>query len=771
MNRRLHPVLLAAGAVSVALYFVFPNGSVAQAAAFLSILLGTAVLLAIRTVRDCAFARQWRMLVAGEFVYVVATGFWYLLPVGFDHQLAFPSFVDGLYFISYALFGAFLLGLNRRRHEGQGTSERRFAVVDAAILTASGGAALWVTVIQPNLLSDVGVLAKVVAVAYPAFAALLFGLALRFVFGGVSRRGPEALLVAWLGAELVADVFYGYTSANGSFRYGSPVFWAWLVSYIALAALVTHPDASRLAEPAHARRLWSTSARFALLLGAALVPLVLALVSLARRDVGAATGALIAAGVTFSLVVVRLAMVSGDLREHRRLSDELVQVSQDLRHLALHDPLTGVGNRTLLTERLGHALRRRPTAAGAAALLLLDLDSFKTVNDTLGHEAGDALLVEVANRLQGFVRPEDTITRLGGDEFALVFDRVDPDEALRITQRVVDALREPAHINGRLLTMRTSAGLYIAEQDSEPTAALRCADLAMYAAKGHGGDRYELFRPELHDAHLARHHTEIELREAVLRGEMRLHYQPIIDLSTMAVVGVEALVHWQHHQRGLLPPGAFNDIAETSGANIEIGCWALQEACRQLSAWRETVGIPDGFRVAVKVSARQLAHPGIIDDILNILHETATDPRHIIVEVTESAVMSDTDGLVERLDSLRALGVTLAVDDFGTGYSSLEQLRGLPIDILKLDTAFIAGIDTGHADFALATALIRLAASLGKQTLADGVETPGQLAHLRAAGTGFAQGFLFNNPLPPDEVAHMWQAPTNPEHDAVHGAR
>jgi diguanylate cyclase (GGDEF)-like protein len=467
-------------------------------------------------------------------------------------------------------------------------------------------------------------------------------------------------------------------------------------------------------------------------------------------------GAIAQAAALLALPALALTL-AGVRHGHRRVTSELARLHEELGHGASHDQLTGLGNRLMLMERLAHAIQHRPQGPGQmTGLLVLDLDRFKTVNDTLGHDAGDRLLMEVSRRIQGCVRPSDTVARLGGDEFVVVLEAVDTDQALRVTRRLVDVLREPVRLDGHSLSVRTSAGLHLSANPTEPGTMLRNADLAMYSAKQHGGDRYELFEPELHRTFLARHELEIELRDSVVRDELVLHYQTIVDVNSAAVVGVEALIRWNHPARGLLYPDSFIELAETSGAIIPMGRWVLREACRQLREWMTDQHLPEDFTVAVNVSRRQLLDPNIVEDIAEVIQAGAIPPHMLVLEVTETALMTDTDQLADRLQQLRELGVTLAMDDFGTGYSSLDQLRHLPIDILKIDRAFVDGIARGSEDFALATAIVRLAASLGKQSLAEGVETAAQLAHLRTLKVNLAQGYLFAKPAPAAEAAQHW---------------
>jgi diguanylate cyclase (GGDEF)-like protein len=458
-------------------------------------------------------------------------------------------------------------------------------------------------------------------------------------------------------------------------------------------------------------------------------------------------------------VTARLSLVSGDLEEQRRLAGELSRVSEELRHRALHDSLTGLGNRALVMEALERAIRRRTAHPGiGTAMLLLDLDNFKTINDTLGHATGDRVLIEVADRLTRSVRAADAVARLGGDEFAVLLENVTTEDALRSARRIIEVLREPVRFAGKALPIRASVGLHMVEEGSDAQIAVRNSDLAMYAAKALGGDRYELYQADLHHAFLVRHELEMQLREAAAGDQLHVHYQPIIDLETDVGVGVEALLRWRHPKRGLLLPRQFMDIAESSSVIVGIGRWVLEEACRQYVRWQRSFHLPDGFTVAVNVSRRQLMDPLIVEHVAGIIEDTGCDARALVFEVTETAVMGNTVDLSENLEKIRSFGVTIAMDDFGMGYSSLDQLRHLPIDVMKIDRSFVARIADRREDRDLVAVIIKLADSLHQQTLAEGVETPEQLAHLRAMGVDLAQGHLFAAPLTADEVARAWRA-------------
>jgi diguanylate cyclase (GGDEF)-like protein/PAS domain S-box-containing protein len=432
---------------------------------------------------------------------------------------------------------------------------------------------------------------------------------------------------------------------------------------------------------------------------------------------------------------------------------ERKEAELELSHAALHDTLTGLPNRALFHDRLGLALRRTERRSGSVAVLFCDLDRFKIVNDSLGHDAGDRLLVDVAHRISAALRPADTVARFGGDEFTILCEDIAGEiEAATIAQRIVDVFREPFLLEDGEVFLATSLGIAIARGGDERAEDLiRDADAAMYRAKERGKGRYEIFDEAMRADAVARLETESALRRALERGELRLHYQPQIDLATGAISGFEALVRWEHPVRGLLGPAAFIPLAEETGLIVGIGEWVLREACTEARRW------PQPLMLAVNLSARQLAQPDLVAMVRRALAETGTDPSTLCLEITESAVMESGAATTAQLRALKSLGVQLAIDDFGTGFSSLAHLRRFPVDVLKVDGTFVAGLGREPQDASIAAAVISLAHALGLKTVAEGVETEQQLAILEELGCDLGQGYLFGRPLPPDEVGRLPQ--------------
>jgi diguanylate cyclase (GGDEF)-like protein len=438
------------------------------------------------------------------------------------------------------------------------------------------------------------------------------------------------------------------------------------------------------------------------------------------------------------------------------------EAAEALSKLAMHDPLTGLPNRSLFMDRLGQALRRLDRSDRVLAVLFVDLDRFKVINDRFGHAAGDEMLTGVATRLREVLRPHDTVARLGGDEFVVLCDDLDDDRAaLRVAERVLVALDRPVDCSGQEVVCSASIGIALTRRSEvTPDALLRDADMAMYRAKETGRHRIEVFDNTARLRTQARIQTAEELRRAVEANQLRVVYQPIVHLGEATPTGVEALVRWQHPRRGLLTPSEFIQLAEDTGLVVPLGAWVLRQACRDLTEILDRGGLgdsPSGLVVSVNLSARQLATPGLLPMVERVLEECGLEPWRLCFEITESVLMEDVDTAIAILSDLRGLGLRLAIDDFGTGYSSLGYLKRFPVDIVKLDRAFVAGLGNDSAADAITAAVINLGHALGLSVIAEGVETEEQLTVLRALRCDRAQGYLWSAPLAPEALAE-WMA-------------
>ncbi|MBI2295801.1 MAG: EAL domain-containing protein, partial [Betaproteobacteria bacterium] len=444
---------------------------------------------------------------------------------------------------------------------------------------------------------------------------------------------------------------------------------------------------------------------------------------------------------------------------------DISQLKQDkvrLEFLAHHDALTHLPNRTLFEDRLQEALNRAHRHAGKVGLLFVDLDRFKNVNDSLGHGAGDLLLQAVAERIKECVRKTDTVARLGGDEFAVLLDELaESQHAVNVAEKLRAALAQPFKLSGHELIISASIGISCYPHDgSDPQTLLKNADAAMYRAKEAGRDTYRFFAAEMHTVALDLLVMTNNLRLALERDELLLHYQPVVDLASGKVTALEALLRWKHPELGMIPPVRFIPVAEDSGLIVPIGEWVLKQACAQMKAW-EAKGIAPR-RIAVNLSARQFKQKDLPQHIAAILDETGLAPQRLELEITESMVMQDPAEAEKVLGQLHEMGIALAIDDFGTGYSSLSYLKRFPIDFLKIDRSFVRDIPGSPDDVAIARAIVALAKSLDLRVIAEGVETEQQLAFLKAEGCEEAQGYLLRKPISAEELEPLLRENARP---------
>ena len=420
------------------------------------------------------------------------------------------------------------------------------------------------------------------------------------------------------------------------------------------------------------------------------------------------------------------------------------------------DPLTKLSNRTLFSDRLNHALSRSRRNGEGVSVAFLDLDGFKDVNDSLGHHAGDELLVAVAHRLSGCLRGADTAARLGGDEFALLLEATDDIGATTVAKRIQAALQEPFQLHGQDVGITASIGIASSRPETEEAGELmRNADAAMYVAKSKGKARYECFAPSMHVAVVNRLQLETELKHAIKNQEFTLQYQPIVELMTGRISSLEALVRWDHPERGLVPPMDFVPAAEETGLIGDLGRYVLQQACHQVRLWQQQFPSDPPLKATVNLSAKQLEDPHLAPDVVATLRDSELPPETLILEITETVLMQDSESAAAKLHELKALGVQLAIDDFGTGYSSLSYLRRFPIDIFKIDRSFVNAMDNSVEGTALPAAIVALGRSLKLKTIAEGIETPQQLQGLQDISCDYAQGYYFTRPLWPTDLVDL----------------
>ncbi|MDQ1342531.1 MAG: hypothetical protein QG571_1149, partial [Pseudomonadota bacterium] len=455
----------------------------------------------------------------------------------------------------------------------------------------------------------------------------------------------------------------------------------------------------------------------------------------------------VGSNLTDDTAIAGLTLNFRDVTERKALEEQL-------RKLAFHDPLTLLANRSLFWNRVEHALALAQRTSQRVAVMFLDLDNFKNVNDSLGHDAGDRLLQAAAQRLVKSTRPSDTVARLGGDEFAILLEGIDSDtDVERIARSVSEAFNRPLLLDGRKTEATASIGVACSRPGDDAEQLLRNADIAMYGAKAAGKARLVVFEPHMQEQLHDRLRLEQDIDLGLARDEFFLEFQPVVDLTSRELLGVEALLRWSHPQRGIVMPGDFIPIAEESGRIVELGRRVLVEACKQVRAFSESIPAGTGLRVAVNISGRHLQQGNLVEDVRNALEASGLEPGSLVIELTESTIMQNTEVNLERFRELKALGVRLAIDDFGMGYSSLSYLHRFPIDIMKIDRAFVSRMTEQNGGPELARAVVMLGTTLGLETIAEGIEHEDQVTTLLDLGCVAGQGFLFAGSSPLEVVA------------------
>ncbi len=707
-----------------------------------------AIVVGIRLWRP-ARVRAWMMLAAGVALQSVGDVIVTLL-TGSDGVEPFPSVADVAYLAGYAIVVVGILELawgGNREHD-------RVAWVDALVVAAAASIFVWVLVIRPEISSSADAASGLVAAAYPFLDVVQIAVVAHLLLGG--RRTPAVIFLGLsFAASLVADLVYAVLTFDGTYQVGHLVDAGWLVGYLALGTAALHSSmAISAASPATGQAShWAlTRPRLVLLAGAAMTgPLVIALQAM-RGEPPDTFAIVIGLSVVYLLilgrVVVGLTALQGALQERSVLATELAEQ-------ASHDPLTGLGNRRLFLAHLESALAR-PTPGRATAVLYLDLDRVKAINDTEGHAAGDAAIVTVAERLRSGLRSADTVARLGGDEFGILLASATEFEALGVAARVNALLEDPVPIGTHAVRITASVGVALAAPGDTVQDVLRNADQAMYRVKVAGGGSYVRHTEEMQAEIAERVQLQADLSRAVERSEFVLHYQPIIDLESGAIVGLEALVRWEHPTRGLLLPGAFLGLAEEIGLIVPLGRWVFREAVRQASEWQRQGLMRRALMIDINVAARQLADPRFVREVAAAVAGTGMGAGRIAVELTETELIRDPEAVGRRLAVLRKGGLRVVIDDFGTAYASMSYLVNLPVDGLKIDRQFVHELEYGAGPGrALVSSMVGLARQIGIWAVAEGVETETQARALRELGCPYAQGYLFGRPLPAARVASI----------------
>lgn len=726
-------LLLVVGALGLVPRFILGDtGSGAvYLEAFVALVLACAV---VAVARFDEHRLPWALVVAGLVSFLVGDVATDIHEQAFG-DVSFPHATDLTYLVGYLALAA---GIALLWREG-GPSLNVGALVDGLIVAVAAGVVMWVFVLGPTVFDEsVGTWPRIATAAFPAGDLLLVVLGSQVAMR-VRWSWPAIGVLLGMLALLVGDSVCAYLAVTGDQSAGYVLDALWGMSGVLIASSVMSPSFRRVVVDSRSGEARLSVGKVAFL-AAMTITAPLALTWQAAKGDDLALAPLIGGTITlFLLVVVRLAIVARQLDASR----------SQLAHDATHDPLTGLGNRVLYSARVREAIEASRTTPERMAVLCIDLDDFKTVNDSLGHAAGDEMLREIGRRLRSVVRRADSVARLGGDEFAVLVHDEPADAALEVADRLLAEISRPITLETHIVTQPTaSIGIAFGEPDESVESLLRDADVAMYLAKSNGKGRWEVFRPGMRQHVVDRFELRSDLSNALDRDELVLHYQPIVEVDTGRVSGIEALVRWQHPEKGRIDPGRFIGIAEETGLIVPIGRWILREACRQAQQLDPS---ESGPRVAVNVSAVQLRSPDLTGDVADALAASGLAPHRLLLELTESTMIDDYALAAERLQEIRALGVRIALDDFGAGYTSLRQLQSFPVDVVKLDQSFIN--TTMAHDIGVLNGLISMANSLGLDTVGEGIEETAQLSRLREANCRFAQGFLFSRPVPVDELA------------------
>ncbi len=653
-------------------------------------------------------------------------------------ETPFPSIADLSYLAAMPCLAIGLVLMFRRRMPGHEWAE----LIEALIIATVAGILSWIFLVLPLAQDQTQpLLNRLILVAYPLTDLVLLIAVLRFLLMSAKRLPAHYLLSTSFVLLLIADTAYAATLLTDSYGTGHPLDAGWLLSYVFFGAAALHPSMVGLSEPMLAPETKPTWQRLVLLTATSLIaPLTLAYqaVSDEQIDVPVIVGGSV---VLFLLVATRVALMIGERK----------RMEQQLEHQAFHDPLTNLANRFLFADRLEHALAGALRKEGHLAVLFMDLDNFKVINDSLGHEAGDELLKVVAQRLQSCVRPEDTLSRFGGDEFALLIleDDANGGVATGIAKRVLRELQAPFFVRGREVLVSASIGIVLAAPSETRSVdeLLRDADLAMYSAKTGRKGQYEMFRQDLHARAFERLEVESDLRRALEQREFKVLYQPQVSLKSGEIVGFEALMRWKHPERGLLDASEFIPILEETRLALPMGRLVLREACRQGRVWQDRYPSSPPLMVGVNLSARQFQHPELVSYLARLLKDTELPPKSLCLEITESVAMENLPAATSTFEELEGLGVRLAIDDFGTGYSSLSYLKRFPVEYLKVDRSFVDGLEEESEDKVIVSGIISLAHALGLKVVAEGVEREEQLVLLREMRCDKAQGHYFSEAL------------------------
>jgi diguanylate cyclase (GGDEF)-like protein len=735
-------VYASAGGMVLAVYLAFPAGvprDVVYAVVGLSSV--ASILAGIRLHRPARPA-AWYLMAVGQLSWVTGDSLfsWY---ADVQDVSPFPSPADAFYLAAYPVLGLGVLVLIRVRQRQLDLP----GLIDSAIVTIGLGLVSWLVIAGPIVHSADPVFTRLVGVAYPAGDILLLALLVRLVTVPGARTASFRLLAGAVAALLLADMTYAVISAHADYD-GGATDLLWLASYVLWGGSALHHSMRGLSEPETEEPPPFTGRRLAALALAVLIAPAALATQLAFHLGVQGWPVVVASVALFSLVVGRMHLAIREVVATGRKRQEL---QQELAHQAAYDSLTGLANRAHMLELIEAALHRARRSGTQLALLYLDLDRFKAVNDTFGHQAGDEVLRTVAARMRSVVRAGDTVGRLAGDELVILIEPMEAiPELLDLGDRLLAAIAAPIPLDGRGVTVGVSIGAAVSSDGGiDADALLHHADAAAYRAKTAGRGRVELFDEALRRQLDAQADMENAARAGLAAGEFVLHYQPVLNLGTGGLEGYEALIRWQRPGHGLLTPDAFIPVAEQSTLICDIDRWVLGVATRQLAEWRREDPAAADLTMAVNISGRHLASPGVIDDVTAALIASGLPASALVVEITET-VLVDRVSTAVRLQELRDLGVSVSIDDFGTGYTSIGQLQHLHVDTLKIDKSFVQSADP--ATFELVRLMINAAHAFGLRVVGEGIEDVGELELLQRLTCDAGQGHLFARPQPATDL-------------------
>ena len=738
-------------------------------------------------------SRAWGFLALAQLLFTIGDVLWAVYAV-ILHEVPFPSLADVFYLTYYPIF---LLGVFLIPREVRSKYDRAKKLIDACITLLAAALVFWVVLINP-LVSSVGgasTLEQVLTLAYPVGDLVMFSSLVVLMFNHTTGKKQFSLmlLVFSIVVQVATDILFSVQSLEGTYMSGGWLDAGWIIAYLLIgysAYTQAHSsDSSADADQKGALRIRSGSRLVESLVSATpylLVLMVYGLLTVSHAEqMGRQLQLLfLGFGGLILLVVARQFLVN---RENDYLNTSLsqallemeqqalklqqmntelhheiterIRAEQQLSHDALHDALTKLPNRTLFMDRLEHAIefgKRHPEYA--FSVLFLDLDHFKNINDSMGHSVGDDLLIYFAERVQQCLRASDTIARLGGDEFVILLESSSGEHtAVMVAERIQESLHKPYLLAGTDVYVSTSIGI-VANMEEYHTAEgiLRDADIAMYRAKALGKARFEIFTAHLRAEAVSRLEVESQLRAAVDNQEFLLEYQPIYSLTNNGLIGFEALLRWNHPQRGILPPAEFLSALEDSGLIVPIGEWVLHQACRQMKVWQQNVNF-ENLVINVNLSGKQFAQTNFLDIIRHALEESGLAPQSLHLEITETMLIENQEQANHIFDALHAMGIELQVDDFGSGYSSLGYLQHFPVDTIKIDKTFIQAMGKDGKGTQLVQTMIAMAHQLGMEIVAEGIETDDQLHLLQRMACKYGQGFYLSHPLTIDEVDKIFK--------------